>query len=1074
MHDNHVLIEGRLRRLLIERLIPSIYTHLMDLDLQAWHVDGGQGEPVSPVVALPGGDRATAQAAGVDYVPFSIGQPWGPAWGTTWFHLTGSVPSIAAGARIELVLDLGWESHSPGFQSEGLVYRPDGTVVKALNPLNAWIPVAESATGSEQIDLYVEASANPLLLEVYPFLPTERGEKATSGTAPIYTVARADINVFNTEVWELVQDLEVLLQLQDQLSLGDPRRWDILRAIERSLDAVQLSDVAGSATAARGELADVLSKPAHASAHQLNAIGHAHIDSAWLWPVRETVRKVARTSSNVVNLLDNHPEMQFAMSSAQQYEWLKEQRPEVFARVKDAVAGGRFIPVGGMWVESDTNMVGSEAMARQFLYGQRFFRENFGIQCQEVWLPDSFGYSAALPQIVKLAGAKWFLTQKISWNQVNKFPHHTFNWEGIDGTRVFTHFPPVDTYNSDLSGAQLAHAVENFRDKGAANNSLVPFGWGDGGGGPTREMIAWAQRTENLEGSPQVSIRTPKEFFTAAEAEYTNPPVWKGELYLELHRGTFTSQALTKQGNRRNEHLLREAELWAATAAARGAFDYPYDELDRLWKMVLLLQFHDILPGTSIAWVHREAAGQHAEISNALNGIIGAAQAALAAPARELVGVTAAGPGMGSADYLAAGNLRGAGGIRTAEGIRAAAPGSRYWQEDDAVSPVIFNGSPFPRRGVPALSAGIPTAAISAVEINKTGGALSVQSSRLRVLFGADGVISSILDRQANREVIPTGRSANLLQLHVDFPNMWDAWDIDEFYKNTVTDLRDVDSIDAVTDDGGSAIVTIRRSFGASSVCQTITIAPDSGRILVHNDIDWHEQEKLLKAAFSIDVHTDHAAFETQYGHVVRATHENTSWDNARFEVCAHRWVHVGEPGYGAALVNDSTYGHDVSRHLSADGGSYSTVRLSLLRGPKFPDPHTDQGRHQLSYALVVGADIAAAVEAGYDLNLPERASTGIPVEPLVLLDSGAALIEAVKLADDRSSDIIVRIYEPLGARARVTLKPSFLLDSVTEVNLLEQDVPDPGAVTGSGPDGVQLSLRPFQILTLRLRQGQV
>ncbi|MDO5752715.1 glycoside hydrolase family 38 C-terminal domain-containing protein, partial [Arthrobacter sp.] len=979
MHDKHGLIQNRLKRVLVERIIPAIHTPVSPLRLTAWQVEGGQGEPVAPSVALPSCSKHDGgpTTEGVEYLPFQVGQQWGPAWGTTWIHLTGTVPVSARGRKVELVVDLGFSQSWPGFQAEGLVYRPDGTAVKALNPLNTWLPVADRAEGGEDIDLYVEAASNPFVFTDNPFVPTQLGEKSTAGDEPRYTMARADINIFNTEVWELVQDLEVLDQLQAELDLGNPRRWDILYALERALDAVELSDVPGTAAAARAQLAGVLAQPANASAHQITAIGHAHIDSAWLWPVRETVRKVARTTSNVVNLLEQDPELQFVMSSAQQYEWLKEQRPEVFARVKEAVDGGRFIPVGGMWVESDTNMVGSEAMARQFSYGQRFFRENFGMECQEVWLPDSFGYSAALPQIVKLAGAKWFLTQKISWNTVNKFPHHTFNWEGIDGTRVFTHFPPADTYNSQLSGAELAHTVQNFRDKGAAKNSLIPFGWGDGGGGPTREMLARAKRTKNLEGSPQVTIASPAEFFTAAEAEYPNAPVWKGELYLELHRGTYTSQALTKQGNRRSEHLLREAELWSTTAAVRGLIEYPYDELDRIWKLVLLNQFHDILPGSSIAWVHREAAEAYARIAEDLQKIIFAAVEALAP-------------------------------------IDLQAP----VEPQDIATALHFNASPYPRRGIAPLSAGVPDPATAEVTVEQDGIDVVVRNGLITVRFGADGVISSIVDVAANRELVPEGQGANLLQLHTDFPNMWDAWDIDEFYKNTVTDLRELDSME-VTMLGSQTEITIRRSFRASHITQRVRISPDSKVITVYNEVDWHEQETLLKAAFPLDVHADHARFETQYGHIQRATHENTSWDNARFEVCAHRWVHVGEPGFGAAVVNDSTYGHDVSRHPGTNGSSFTTVRLSLLRGPRFPDPETDQGQHSFSYGLVVGADVADAVAAGYAMNLPWHGVpgdwTGRPIEPLLRTDSPAALIEAVKLADDRSGDVIVRLYEPLG-----------------------------------------------------------
>ena len=374
----------------------------------------------------------------------------------------------------------------------------------------------------------------------------------------------------------------MLEQLAAELGEEDARQVEILLALESALDALDLSDVAATATSARDALAAALARPAYDGAHRVSAVGHAHIDSAWLWPVRETVRKVTRTVANVVNLLDHDPSLVYAMSSAQQWEWVREHHPALFERVKEHVTRRAVRPVGGMWVESDTNMVGGEAMARQFLVGQRWFEEHLGVTCDEVWLPDSFGYTAALPQIVRQAGCRWFLTQKISWNTTNVFPHHTFWWEGIDGTRVFTHFPPVDTYNAELSGSELAHAARNFRDKGAASRSLVPFGHGDGGGGPTREMLARASRTASLAGSPTVAIETPAAFFEAAEEEYgAGAPVWAGELYLEIHRGTYTSQAAMKQGNRRSEHLLREAELWSATAAVRGLLDYPAEELER-------------------------------------------------------------------------------------------------------------------------------------------------------------------------------------------------------------------------------------------------------------------------------------------------------------------------------------------------------------------------------------------------------------------------------------------------------------------------------------------------------------
>lgn len=1019
MHDKTVAISNRLTRALRERLRPAVHTCVADFTITAWHIEGGQGEPVSVTAALA-----------ADYEPFAVGMPWGPAWGTTWFHLTGTVPSLAEGQCVEAVIDLGWADHSPGFQAEGLVHRANGSVIKGLNPRNVWVPIGDPAIGGEPIDLYVEAAANPMIQEPGSYRPTNLGEKQTAGDAPRYRLARADVAILNRAVWRLVADLEVLDGLARTLAQGDPRRYNILLAVERALDRIELDDIVGCAPAARAELVAVLSSPAAASSHRLSAIGHAHIDSAWLWPVRETVRKVARTTANVVQLMDSEPDLIYAMSSAQQFQWLEGHYPEVFARVSRQVAAGRFIPVGGMWVESDTNLVGGEAMARQFLYGKTYFLDRFGVECQEVWLPDSFGYSAALPQIAHLAGCRWMLTQKISWNTVNPFPHHSFLWEGIDGTRLFTHFPPVDTYNSELSGVEIAYAVENFREKGVANRSLVPFGWGDGGGGPTREMIARARRTADLEGSARVTMESPSDFFAAAEAEYTDPPVWAGELYLEIHRGTYTSQAKTKQGNRRSEHLLREAELWCATAALRDGSAYPYDELDRIWKIVLLQQFHDILPGSSIAWVHREAVATYAALAGDLDLLINAAIDTLAGD-----------------------------------------------PNDDHRVELEFNASPFARNGVSALGATVPDPRDAAVAVARSEPEIVLDNGNLRVVIDDAGTITSIRDLIAGREVLPAGRRANVLQLHPDFPNQWDAWDLDEHYRNVVTDLLDLDTLNVLTRDTGAVTVSVTRRFGLSSIIQHITLMPGSRQVDFAVDVQWHERETLLKVAFPVDVHTDHADFEIQFGHITRPTHQNTSWDAARFEVSAHRWVHLEEPGYGVAVVNDSTYGHDVTRQRAAGGATSSTVRLSLLRAPRYPDPETDQGPHRLEYALVAGASIADAARAGYAINLPPRWRAGsAPVEPLVTLAGpGIAVIEAIKLAHDRSGDAVIRLYEPLGGRAVVNLTASFEFDRATVTDLLERDLDTPGTLMHSDLEArtVRLHLRPFQIVTLRLRRPQ-
>ncbi|MGW9031160.1 alpha-mannosidase [Streptomyces sp. NPDC055722] len=1014
MHDERRRIEERVARLHNQRIKPAIYAASVPFEVEAWQAPG---EPVP-----------FEEAAAVSYTPFGMGTPWGPPWGTTWFRMRGQVPAEWSGKRVEAVIDLGFVGDWPGNQAEALVHLTDGTPLKAVNPLNQYVPIAHPAAGGEEIDYLVEAASNPDILANGFAAPTPLGDVLTAGDQPLYTFKRADIAVLDEQVWHLDLDLQVLRELMVELGEHEPRRHEILHALDRAMDALDLDDISGSAAAVREVLRPVLARPAHASAHIVSGVGHAHIDSAWLWPIRETKRKTSRTFSNVTSLADEYEEFVFACSQAQQYEWVRDNYPRVWARIQEAVKKGQWAPVGGMWVEADGNLPGGEALARQLVHGKRFFMEHFGIETKGVWLPDSFGYTAAYPQLAKLAGNEWFLTQKISWNQTNKFPHHTFWWEGIDGTRIFTHFPPVDTYNARFSGAEMAHAVRNYREKGGATRSLAPFGWGDGGGGPTREIMERARRLKDLEGSPKVVVEHPDAFFKAAREEYPDAPVWAGELYLELHRATYTSQARTKQGNRRSEHRLREAELWATTAALHApGYVYPYAKLDRLWKTVLLHQFHDILPGSSIAWVHREAEAEYARVAGELAEL-------------------------------------------TADAVAALGPGATR----------VFNTSPYDRAEVLRTAEGAPayvvvpaggSAPLTAAEPPKpvVAGGRVLDNGLVRVEVAEDGTLSSVRDLRADREVL-AGRG-NLLRLHTDLPNHWDAWDIDKHYKKRYTDLLEADSVTVVEEDPLVGAIRVERSFGRGSrITQTITVRAGSPRVDFETEIDWHEAEKILKAGFPVDIRAPHSSAEIQFGHVQRPTHTNTSWEAARFEVSGHRWVHIGEPGYGVAVINDSTYGHDVSRTVREDGGTTTTVRLSLVRAPRVPDPGADQGRHRFTYSLLPGAGIEDAVAEGYALNLPLRVAdaAGAP-EPVISVDGEGVTVEAVKLADDESGDVVVRLYESRGGRAAGTLRTGFPLGKAQVTDLLERPL---GQVDTDGNGSVPVRLRPFEILTLRLKRA--
>ncbi len=714
-----------------------------------------------------------------------------PAWGTVWFRLTGTVPAgYPKGKPLELILDLGWYPHSCGGHIEGLVYRADGTAIKAVHPLNYWVPFMD-AEGNAQVPvaedgsftLYLEAASNPLLLGVPPFIETELGDHATGKPDEPYVFKSADLAEFDERYENYSVDLDVVSSLMEFADKQSPRYWQLAKALQRSLNAYDERNPE-SVEAARAALAGVLAKPANASAMNVSAIGHAHIDSAWLWPVRETRRKVARTVSNALALMDADPDFKYAMSSAQQYAWLEEDHPDIFKRMKRRIEEGRFIPVGGMWVEADGMLPAGESLIRQIAYGRKYFKEHLGVEPKGVWLPDSFGYTGAWPQIARRAGYEWFLTQKISWNDTTKFPHHSFMWEGIDGSRIFTHFPPADTYAAWCKVQELDYAEKNFRDKDLSDRSLLLFGFGDGGGGPTRNMMEHLHRYENLEGVSKVSIEEPNDFFDKAHqqlAENAGPemPVWKGELYLELHRGTLTSQQDMKRGCRQEESLLRTVEyLGAAAVLSDPEYVYPREELDRIWKTLLLNQFHDILPGSAIAWVHREAREDYRRDPKRLAEI-----------AQDMCAV-----------------------------LRKANP-----QADLLAEARI---SQFRNDGVSWRASRInePTNALSVLTQTLDNGRVLLANGVLSVTIEADGTISSLLDEEHGRELVPAGTRLGRYELLRDEPAVWDAWEIEReslLMANAMTG-----SIESVDTENGAARVRVRTADDDTVITTTITLRP--------------------------------------------------------------------------------------------------------------------------------------------------------------------------------------------------------------------------------------------------------
>ncbi len=1033
MHDDRDLVEQRIRRELWERVLPLVHRDRRRLAAEA----GPDPDHLDPV--LPGA-------------------AWGPPWGTTWFRFRGEVPPAWAGARVEAVIDLGFDRSPAGFQCEGLVVAegPDGRHIPlhGIHPNRRHSPV-KSVPGP--VDVLVEAASNPSFPE---FRPSQLGSRATAGAASLYRFGGAQLVVIDPEAEALVHDLDVLDGIMRSLPLTEPRRARLLHLLAGALDAVP--DTAQARALLRAELADA----GTARRHRIIAVGHAHIDTAWLWPMQETERKCARTFASAVALTDDDASYRFACSSAQQYAWIERNHPDLFAAIGDRVARGQWIPVGGMWVEADMNLPSGESLARQIVHGQRYFERHFGHRCTEVWIPDVFGYPPGLPQLFAAGGMRRFVTQKLSWNKQNRFPHHTFWWEGLDGTRVLTHFPPVDTYNAEVTPQEAADSVERFREHRWSSVSLMPFGYGDGGGGPIREMLDRAHRLARADARWTLEIGTPAAFFEAVEDEVSrgaDVPVWRGELYFEMHRGTLTSQLRTKIGNRRCERLLVEAELWAATAG-RAA------EVDDLWREVLTQQFHDILPGSSIAQVHDDAEAVFARVEDALEARITDSLRSIAPPGTWLA--NAADVPLDGVVVIAADAFDEHAGVDGAvAGDVGAARASGRVRSEERIGPIqrLSDGCVAFHASVPAfgLAAATPGAVGDAVTVSPG----SIANRHLAVRWDALGELTSIFAVDFDREVIPHGRRAASLELARDQPVQYDAWDLEAWVRRAAVPLRSPAEIEVL--DSGPLVgrVRVTRRFGPSAAVVVYELQAGARELVVHVHLDWQHDEHLLSIAFPVDVRAETAACDVQFGLAHRPTHPSSPWDAAKFEVCAHRFVDLAEPSFGVAILNDGRYGHCLF-----DGA----VRVSLARAAKYPDPGADHGTHDVTLAVRPHGPGRSAVRAAATLlNRALRVvggGIGPELPPPVVDVSGAVggpetrvEVDAVKMADDGSGDLIVRLHEACGDRVPVSVRIPHPIEAAWRCDLLEVAGP-PEEVS----DGIAtIVLSPFELVTLRLRHDR-
>nr|WP_281495980.1 glycoside hydrolase family 38 C-terminal domain-containing protein [Marivita sp. S6314] len=774
----------------------------------------------------------------------------------------------------------------------------------------------------------------------------------------------------------------------------------------------------------------------------LHGIGHAHMDIAYLWTIDQIRLKNARTYSNVLRLMDRDPEFRFSHSQPALYDMMAQDYPDMFERIKARVAEGRWEVMGGMWVEPDLNIPGGEALVRQLTLGRDYFKQVFGdVETPVLWLPDTFGFPGQIPQLMKLAGLDWFVTNKLNWNQINRVPWSSHIWEGIDGSQVIAHIlttprevqylPFPTNYKSDLSAAEvmgtLTHATGDLKD-----NLPICYGYGDGGGGPTEDLLAKAHAYAAMPGMPKLKMSTVRAAMTEIARTRDTMPIWRGEHYMEGHRGVFTSQAWIKRANRKAEAALHEAEALAVMAGI-------VPNLTDAWKLLCLNQFHDIVTGTSIGAVYADA-------QQDFHAIFSAVEDAAESAARRLSGP----------DPTVLSTLPTCGDRVVEADIHA-----------DLPHQVTEEGALYLLRDVPSYSqtplssASLPDA--PAVAQMRDGFAV-LENEFLRVDVLPTGALSSVMDKATGREILAPGALGNELQVFEDRPICWDAWDIDPHIEDRQEVIATSPNIELIESGPIRAALRVVHQWRRSTVTQTIRMTAGSRRIDFDTEVDWHETHTLLKAAFPVAISAPKAQFDIQWGTIERATSRDTAFDAARFEVPAQKWAQLADPGGAVAVLNDCKYGYDIHRN---------TIRVTLIKSATSPDPQADQGHHRFTYALLPydGADRAVLDHAAYDLNLPVRVTRprangdAGQAAPFVICDTPGVLIETL-VPSNAGASFDLRLFEAQGEARRVALVFQDPPSAVQKQDFFGQNTP--GRVHHAG-NHVTLDIAPFEIVTLRI-----
>ena len=968
------------------------------------------------------------EAEGRGFAPMAVGTPWGRAWEYAWLRGDIVLDERARGQRIVMNLQAGGEA-TLFVNGEAFGTRRADWVREAHHYLCDQLLTMNGQPGQRF----------HLLMEAYAGHDFPQGRVGGSGIGPVreddyalpdeqqtrQVIGRSTWGIWHEEAYQLWLDvtaLQQLLTVMDDTSLRAARIEETLEQFTLAVDFEQPREARlQDYVRAREILRPALEARNGSTMPRFAAIGNAHLDVCWLWPYRETQRKVARTFAQQVRLMDMYPDYKFIQSQPQTYLICKQLYPRLYERVKEKIRAGQWIADGSMWVEPDTNMTSGESLIRQLVHGKRFYKEEFGVDCQLLWLPDTFGYSAALPQILRGCGVKYLTTQKIFWtyNGSDRFPYHYFTWQGMDGSEI-TSFLHMD-YTSRTDPATVVGRWRDRVQKRGLSSFLLPFGYGDGGGGPCRDHIEYVLREKNLEGVPQVEFEAPRQFFEDCAEEGAPVNRYVGELYFQCHRGTYTSQAAIKRGNRKSELALREAEMWSV--AAQDKTPYPMETLDKCWKGVLLNQFHDILPGSSIARVYEEARRLYGEI------LTDAAQV-------------------------------------TEHACRSLASGEgTTW----------FNSLSWPRTALVKIGRGYgrvtipPCGWTSRVDESQPdmpvtaawdGDEILLSNGLISVRINPQGELTDCRDAQGHRRI--SGK-ANVLKLFKDVPRLYDAWDIDSMYDQSPVALEENGALELMESTPWRAAVKVTRRVGHSDWTQVIALTAGSTRIDFDTRVDWHEQHRLLKAAFPTGIHAEEGINEIQFGYIKRPTHRSRPYDADRFEVCNHRYTALCDESHGAAVLNDSKYG------VSMLGDE---IALTLLRASVCPDPHADQGEHHFVYSYYLWDGPFAAcgvVREGYELNVPVTTAEGAAEDfSMMSVDAPNVIIDTVKAAEDGSGDTIIRLYESKHAACDACLTLNLPAGAVYACDMLE----NPSEQLPLRNGRVQLNFRGFEVKTLRVKRG--